>query len=79
MLSGCVGSYVVFQDEDPQPFENLHTVPERYKFTPQQIHTEAESQLKTEHQKNLLKGNEERKKAQLLQDPSSQAAPLLKK
>mgnify|MGYP006996224749 FL=1 len=67
-LSGCVGSYVVFQDDDPQPFETLHTVPERHYFTPQQVHAQEELMLKTEHEKNLLKGDEERIKAQLLKD-----------
>ncbi|AIL12705.1 hypothetical protein IM40_02895 [Candidatus Paracaedimonas acanthamoebae] len=67
-LSGCIGSYLVFQDEDPQPFETLHSVPEGYKFTPQQVHTQEELKLKSEHQKNLLKGKEERKKAQLLKE-----------
>lgn len=68
VLSGCVGSYIVFQDDDPQPFDTLHTIPERHKFTPQQVHTQEEVQLKAEHQKNLLKGDEKRKKAQLLKN-----------
>lgn len=75
-LSGCVGSYVVFHEKDPQAFEDLHTVPERYKFPSHQSYTQEEMQLKTDHQKNLRQGNEERKKAQLLKETSSQAAPL---
>lgn len=62
MLSGCVGSYVVFQDEDPQPFETLHAVPDRHKFTPQKVYTQEETDLKAEHHKNIVIRNEERKK-----------------
>ena len=68
MLSGCVGSYVVFQDNDPQPFETLHAVPERYEFTSPPIYTQEELHLKTEHEKNISIRNEERKKAQSLQN-----------
>lgn len=79
MLSGCVGSYVVFQDEDPQPFETLHAVPDRHTFTSQKIYTQEELHLKAEHQKNILIRNEERKKAQPLQNQSDQGAPLKEK
>lgn len=70
MLSGCVGSYIVFQDNDPQPFETLHAVPERSEFTSPKIYTQEELLLKSEHEKNILIRNEERKKTQVSQNQS---------
>lgn len=68
VLSSCVGSYIVFEDDDPKAFETLHAVPERYNFTPVEVHTKEEQELKNEYQKNLLEGEEIRKKAHLLGD-----------
>ena len=79
LLTSCIGSYVVFQDDDPKPFKTLHSVPERHKFTPHEIHTKEELKLKDEHQKSLLEGQKVRKNAQLLENQPPQAVLLKEK
>ncbi len=79
VLSSCVGSYIVFEDNDPKAFETLHAVPERYNFTSLKVHTKEEEQLKSEHQKNLLEGEIIRKKAHLVEESSSQVTPSKEK
>lgn len=66
VLSGCVGSYVVHGDPEMNPFESLHTVPDRPAKRPAAFYKEQETLLRNQHA-SLTKAHEEERRGQGLE------------